>query len=180
MIKFSKILIFLLLILVNVYSLTEVIVILGCAKRNIQKQRVMTGLNYIRKSKLDKILYLSGGIKNDLQDSISESSQMLKEIKNENIKSKIIIDEKSKNTAENFVNLKNWIKNNNIYNLFSYVIVTSDFHKERALKLFNGIFNNIKVKFITSKSNCNHCWKDEKIHLKNVQSDIMNALIFIN
>ena len=92
----------------------------------------MTGLNYIRKSKLDKILYLSGGIKNDLQDSISESSEMLKQIKNENINSKIIIDEESKNTAQNFVNLKKWINNNKFSDIISYVIVI-DFHINKVL-----------------------------------------------
>ena len=96
----------------------------------------MTGLNYIRKSKPDKILYLSGGIKNDLQDSISESSEMLKQIKNENINSKIIIDEESKNTAQNFVNLKKWINNNKFSDIISYVIVTSDFHINRATKQY--------------------------------------------
>ena len=174
-----KLIVFLLLI-VSVYSLTEIIIILGCSNNYIQEQRVKAGLEYIKRSKLSKILFLSGGNKNDIHNSVSEASKMLKQIKNENLDTRIIIDEKSKNTAENFVNLKNWMKNNNIYNLFSYVIVTSDFHKERALKLFNGIFNNIKVKFITSKSNCSHCWKDEKTHLKNVHSDIMDALIFIN
>ena len=180
MMKFSNILIFLLLILVNVYSLTEVIVILGCANHNIQKQRVITGLNYIRKSKLDKILYLSGGIKNDLQDSISESSEMLKQIKNENIKSKIVIDEKSKNTAQNFVNLKNWINNNKFSDIISYVIVTSDFHINRAREIFKTIFKDINPKYILSKSDCDKCWDDENIHMKNIKSDIKDALIFIN
>ena len=168
------------LLIVNVYSLTEVIIILGCSNNSIQKERVQAGLNYINKSKLPKILYLSGGIKNDIQDSISESSKMLKEIKNHKIDATVVIDEKSKNTAENFVNLKKWIQNNYVYNLFNFVIVTSDFHKDRALKLFSAIFDNMKAKFILSKSDCIQCWKDEKIHLKNIKSDIMDALIFVN
>lgn len=168
------------LLIVNVYSLTEVIIILGCSNNSIQKERVQAGLNYINKSKLPKILYLSGGIKNDIHDSISESSKMLKEIKNHKIDATVVIDEKSKNTAENFVNLKNWIKNNHVYNLFNYVIVTSDFHKDRALKLFSGIFDNMKAKFILSESNCIQCWNDERIHSKNIKSDIMDALIYMN
>jgi len=166
--------------IVNVYALTEVIIILGCANHNIQKDRVKVGLDYIKKSKFNKILYLSGGIKNELHDTISESSKMLKEIKNHNINAKIVIDEKSKNTAENFVNLKKWINNNHVYNIFNYIIVTSDFHKERALKLFNGIFNNIKANFVLSNTECTQCWNDEKIHSKNIKSDIMDALIYIN
>ena len=180
MMKFSNILIFLLLILVNVYSLTEVIIILGCANHNIQKQRIITGLEYIRKSKSEKVLYLSGGIKNDLQDSISESSEMLKQIKNENINSKIIIDEESKNTAQNFVNLKKWINNNKFSDIISYVIVTSDFHINRAREIFKTIFKDINAKYVLSKSDCDKCWDDENIHMKNVKSDIMDALIFIN
>jgi len=177
-----KFYIFMILILniVNVQSLTEVVIILGCSDNFIQNQRVEAGLDYLKHSKFEKILYLSGGIKNELKNELSESSKMLKQINNQNINAKIILDEKSKNTAENFVNLKKWLDNNHLYNMFSYVIVTSDFHKERALRLFNGIFENIKAKVILSKSECNRCWNDENYHMNNVDSDIMKALIFLN
>lgn len=166
--------------LINVQALTEIVIILGCSNNFIQNQRVQAGIDYIKKSNLDKILYLSGGIKNQINDDISESSKMLKQIMNENLNAKIILDEKSKNTAENFVNLKKWVQNNHLYNLFNYVIVTSDFHKERALSLFNGIFDNVKAKMILSESNCIQCWNDERIHSKNIHTDIMDALIYMN
>lgn len=173
---------FILIILniVNVQSLTEIIIILGCSDSIIQNQRVNAGINYIKQSKFNNILFLSGGIKNNLKNEISESSKMLKQIAKEKLDIQIILDEKSKNTAENFVNLKKWVQNNFFHNIYNYVIVTSDFHKERALKLFNGIFENKKAKIVLSKSNCIQCWNDEKVHSKKIHSDIMDALIFMN
>ena len=160
-----------------IYASTEVIVILGCTNNKIQKERVNSALNYINKSKSSKIVYLSGGIKNEIEDKISESSKMFKLLKNKKINAQIIIDEKSKNTAQNLINLKKWIKLNSKEDMLSYVIITSDFHKERVLSIFKKIFLTDKVKFILSKSNCNNCWKDEEIHKKNIHSDIMEALI---
>jgi uncharacterized SAM-binding protein YcdF (DUF218 family) len=166
--------------LVYVQSLTEIVIILGCSNNLIQNQRVEVGMDYIKQSKLDKILYLSGGIKNEIKNDVSESSKMLKQIMNENLNAKIILDEKSKNTAENFVNLKRWVQNNHLYDLVNYVIVTSDFHKERSLSLFDGIFDDIKAKIVLSKSNCIQCWNDEKIHSKNIHTDIIDALIYMD
>ena len=162
------------------YALTEVVVILGCANRLIQRQRVEVGLNYIKKSSYPKILYLSGGIKDEAVNTISESIDMLNELKKHKINAQIICDEKSKNTAENFVNLKNWINKNKLHDLYSYVIITSDFHKNRALKLFKGIFNDKIPKIIVSESECNECWVNEKIYSQNIESDIMNAIILLD
>lgn len=175
-----KSLIIFVLLFVNVCSLTEIVIILGCSNNLIQKERVNSGLNYIKQSQIPKILYLSGGIKNNLLNDIPESKKMLKQIKKQNLDIKIIFDDESKNTAENFVNLKNWLKNNKINDEILLVVVTSDFHKKRALKLFKGIFKNIKSKFVTSKSDCIDCWNDEKIHMQNIKSDIMNAIIFLD
>tara|TARA_B110000483_G_scaffold243162_2_gene331624 strand:- start:413 stop:949 length:537 start_codon:yes stop_codon:yes gene_type:complete len=166
--------------LVYVQSLTEIVIILGCSNNLIQNQRVEAGMEYVKQSKLDKILYLSGGIKNQIKNDVSESSKMLKQIMNENLNAKIILDETSKNTAENFVNLKRWVQNNHLYNLFNFVIVTSDFHKERALSLFNGIFGNVNPQIVLSESNCIQCWNDERIHSKNIHTDIIDALIYMD
>ena len=79
--------------LINVQALTEIVIILGCSNNFIQNQRVQAGIDYIKQSKLDKILYLSGGIKNQIKNDVSESSKMLKQIMNENLNAKIILDE---------------------------------------------------------------------------------------
>lgn len=159
---------------------TEIVVILGCNDNSIQKERVQSAIKYIKQSKLKKIIYLTGGIKNNEIYDESEASRMNKIFKKEKIKSEIIIDDKSKNTAQNLINLKKWIKYYPNDEIISYVIVTSDFHKDRVYSIFKKIFNTDNVKFVLSKSLCNECWKNEEIHKKNMYADIMEALIHIN
>jgi uncharacterized SAM-binding protein YcdF (DUF218 family) len=149
-----------------------IMVVLGCHLPDIQNDRILTAIEYSKNLTNLPIWFLTGGIKNDLdtcQDTMSEASTMLSIL---NKTDNIILDEKAKNTAENFYNLKLWINNNNITN-YDIVITTSEFHKIRAEKIFNGIFkNNIKAKWNLSKKSCFSCWNDEKIHMKNIDNDI--------
>ena len=102
---------------------------------------------------------------------------MYNQIDNKNIRDiTIIIDDKAKNTAENFLNLREWVNKNHRFDIFEYVIVTSDYHKRRASLIFDGIFRNIDPKWVLSKSDCDWCWKDENKHINNVKSDIEKAL----
>jgi hypothetical protein len=158
----------------------EVIIILGCSDNQIQRQRVNAGIKYIKEtnnSNKSNIIYISGGIKNNLISKTTEASQMLNQIENEKLDIPIIIDNKAQNTAENFMYLKEWINKNYMDNLYSFVIVTSDFHQRRTLMLFNGIFNDIQPKWVLSKSECISCWNNENIHIQNVEADIQNALL---
>ena len=167
---------------IYVKCFTELIIILGNNNPNIQNERIETAIQYIKKTNNDKIIYLSGGIKKYFLRKLtlpSESSLMYNELNSKlnNFKDiNVIMDEESTNSAENFAYLKKWIfKNEPINNNFIYTIITSDFHKNRAEKLFNGIFPNIQPKFVLSDSNCYSCWNDEIIHLRNVNNDIINA-----
>ena len=58
----------------------------------------------------------------------------------------------------------------------SIVITTSDFHQDRAERIFQGIMPEITPQWNLSKSSCTRCWSDEMIHIKNVQSDITKAI----
>ena len=150
-----------------------IMVVLGCHLIDIQTDRINKAIEY------SKLLnntpykwFLTGGIKHDLQ--FCEAHMMLSIL---NKTDNVILDEKAKNTAENFNNLKRWIKINNITNI-NIIITTSEFHKERAEKIFNGIFkNNIIPTWNLSKKACDTCWTDEKIHMNNVNNDIEKALL---
>ena len=76
------------------------------------------------------------------------------------------------------MNLKRWLaikyKSNEEYEI---VITTSEYHKVRALKIFEGIFKNQLVKWNLSKEACPSCWSDETTHMKNIENDIKNALL---
>ena len=176
---------------IHVQGLTELIIILGNNNPNIQNQRIETTIQYLKHENPNKkkILYLSGGIKKYFLRSVkqmkgnTESSLMYNELNKQmkNFKDiNVIMDEESTNSAENFAYLKKWVQENYPLHDFTYTIISSDFHKNRSEKLFNGIFPIIQPKFVLSVSDCIHCWNDELIHLKNLRSDIEKAQILLN
>jgi len=166
-----------------VFSKTTIMVVLGCAMNTIQEERVYKAINYVENTDNSEIVwFLTGGVKNAVSIASTEA-QLMKE-KVENSIGKIIIDDKAKNTAENFAYLKSWILEtyNNVQELPEIVITTSEFHKERASRIFNGIFYNMQTNPLWNLSenySCGNCWNDEKIHMRNVDIDINTALRII-
>lgn len=162
----------------------HIMVILGCHIHHIQLDRVTSGFNYaINHLNLNETYwFLTGGIKYESShlrgtntcsvDSQSEARQMLHQL---NYSKNVVIDSDAKNTAENFVNLKRWLEFKK-FNNTEIIITTSEFHKNRAELIFNGIFNNVTSKWNLAKLSCANCESDERIHIRNVNNDIRNAL----
>jgi len=143
--------------------------------KGIQKDRVLTAIEYSNHLENDHLWYLSGGVKGCVENEITEASSMRGYINDKT--SKIKLDNDAINTAENFVNLKRWLeveyKSKKEYEI---VITTSEYHKDRALKIFEGIFDTEKITWNLSKEACPTCWEDELYHMRNVEKDIKNAL----
>jgi len=167
---------------------TVIIIVLGCHIKDIQTDRIQTAIELSQKfenqtsdsQKFDsQIWFLTGGVKNDIYDTISsdmnEANQMKEFLF---LDSNIIIDTEAVNTAENFLNFKKWYQHADFVEHPQIVITTSSFHKGRAEKIFKGIFHDIKVEPVwnLSQSACPTCWSDELIHIRNVDSDIKKAL----
>jgi uncharacterized SAM-binding protein YcdF (DUF218 family) len=154
-----------------------IMVVLGCNLFEIQKDRILTAIEYSKNLLEPPIWFLTGGVKNDLescQNTISEAYTMLSFL---NKTDNIILDKKAKNTAQNFCNLKSWINKNNNTD-YDVIITTSEFHKERAEKIFKGIFKNSLIpKWNLSLKSCVSCWNDEKKHMRNIEEDIKLALL---
>ena len=186
----KMIILFLFLLLIHVHGLTELIIILGNNNPNIQNERIQKAIEYLNNDSLNKrILYLSGGVKKYFLRSVnqmketSESLLMYSHLNEQMTNFKdinVIMDEKSTNSAENFVYLKKWILENYPLHDFIYTIITSDFHEKRTLRLFNSLFPLIKPKMVLSITDCYHCWTDENIHLRNVDKDIKEAIVLLN
>ena len=179
MISIVSIIIFLLYIC-NSYAIRNVIIVLGSHDDNILNERVDSTINYIINNSDDQsTLYLSGGVKeafdNDYSESESEAFKMNR-IFSSNYDVEIVQDQLAKNTAENFAYLKQWIYANfSLDSLPNVIVSTSDFHKDRAELIFNGIFPEIQPVWNLSISKCVSCWNDEHIHIKNVQNDILKT-----
>jgi len=159
-------------------------VVLGCGMEDLQKDRIETAIKYVNTVDSPVTWFLTGGVKNALKTAeITEASKMEKQIKNNN-QHRIVLDEMATNTAENFAYLKKWIMETYgiQMNKPEIIITTSEFHKERAEKIFNGIFgdNTVKIKWNLSRNACASCWNDEKIHMVNVEKDVEKAKNKIN
>ena len=159
----------------------NVLVVLGSADDRILSERVSAAIEYIESNEDQSIiLFISGGVKNAMVNESSdrgqtEASKAASSFDYENVK--IVLDEKATNTAENFAYLKRWVKSNfSTEEMPSIVITTSDFHQDRAERIFQGIMPEITPQWNLSKSSCTRCWSDEMIHIKNVQSDITKAI----
>ena len=159
----------------------NVLVVLGSADDRILSERVSAAIEYIESNEDQSIiLFISGGVKNAMVNESSdrgqtEASKAASSFEYENVK--IVLDEKATNTAENFAYLKRWVNSNfSTDEMPSIVITTSDFHQDRAERIFQGIMPEITPQWNLSKSSCTRCWSDEMIHIKNVQSDITKAI----
>lgn len=151
----------------------QIMVVLGCGMEELQNDRIKTAVDYVDKLDTSVVWFLTGGIKNAIITYDTEASKMEKQIKSKS--HQIVMDENARNTAENFAYLQKWMKTENIKQP-KIMITTSEFHKERAEKIFNGIMDNeTEVKWILSNGSCETCWDDEKIHMKNVDKDVENA-----
>lgn len=159
------------------YAVHNVIIVLGSHDNNILNERVYSTMDYINNTDNLSILYLSGGVKDAFKNDNSESEAFKM---NEQFSSiyniEIVQDQLAQNTAENFAYLKQWVyKNYNIESFPNIVISTSDFHKKRAELIFNGIFPEVEPIWNLSVSECVSCWNDERIHIKNVDNDILKT-----
>lgn len=175
-----------LIVLITVYNVYaqydatvhNVIVVLGSADNKILNERVTSTIEFINNANAPCTLYLSGGVKHSFDTTESSEATKMASVFTSNAQNvQIVLDELAKNTAENFVYLKKWVYDNfSQDNLPNVVISTSDFHKNRAERIFKGILPELEPVWNLSKSHCAYCWSDENIHMRNVEADIKKAI----
>jgi uncharacterized SAM-binding protein YcdF (DUF218 family) len=169
-----------------------ILVVLGCHISNIQNDRLVTAVSFqqeintfhVNGTQTEPIWFLTGGVKSALtslvgQIQVSEAETMSNMVNT--FSDNIVLDTKARNTAENFVNLKNWISANVDgidFDKINIVITTSKFHQKRAEKIFKGVFHDTEINpyWNLSAESCSHCESDEHIHIRNVDADVKRAL----
>ena len=117
--------------------------------------RLMKVAEYYKK--YPKKIYISGG--SPLQNQDSESAVYQRELVLLGVESKdIIIEEKSRNTKENAVFIREKLNKNNIKNI---ILITSAFHMKRSMNIFEKNLGEIGIipapcNFLASreKENC--------------------------
>ena len=160
------------------------IVMLGCNVLSLLNDRMKTGIKFaLNERNVEIEWFLSGGIKNPSESTVSEAYKMSQMISNSDefsygsTKSEwnYVLDEVSTNTAENFVMLKKMLESNP--DKYSKVyLVTSDFHFGRASKFADKIIENNDFSWILSDIELHDSRYWETIHSKNIDNDVEKAL----
>jgi len=124
----------------------EAIIILSYAIRqdgtltDIAKERADTALELLTKNKYDKIIASGGAGGFEKEKPVSEAESIKRYLTERGIDEKFIIkEEKSKDTIGNAVFAKKIAGEEKIKN---FLVVTSDFHIERAKYVFDFVFGN--------------------------------------
>jgi len=124
--------------------------------------------------------FLSGGIKDgnmmQRKEIVSEAQIMENQITIKNTSNHswhFIKDTVAKNTAENFVIANRTVDFGSYANVY---VVTSAFHYERARQMADMIVENNRFKWLLSDAELADSRYWERIHLKNVRSDVKRAI----
>jgi hypothetical protein len=156
------------------------LILLGCNITSLLMDRVMTAINFIENNQnnFNKITwYLSGGIKYDgkLSEAVIMKSELENLIEERNLNNNIIydyiLDEQSKNTAENFYRSSNYL-NTSQENYDNIYIITSKFHHNRAQLMMSYIDSSRSYNWILGDMQQSDSLYWENIHIKNVLNDV--------
>lgn len=160
------------------------LILLGCNMSYLLNDRISTAVNFASKFNETNInWFLSGGIKNPEEDTVTEAEKMAQEIsKFEEIyvndvtgsKWNYIYDTIATNTAENFIMAQKFLEEQPVYYSEIYVI-TSRFHYNRAKKIADKLINK-NVKWILGNGEFIDSVYWENIHIKNVDADVNKAI----
>ena len=126
------------------------LILLGCNISYLLQDRITTAVQFAGNfNKTNVNWFLSGGIKNPLEDKITEAEKMAhKIVESEYIHTRrlsgskwnYIYDTEATNTAENFIMVKKYLEETTI-EYSEIVVITSDFHYNRASKIAGKIID---------------------------------------
>ena len=153
------------------------LILLGCHINELLQGRVETAIDLALTKDGTVDWFLSGGIKNPTESTVSEAEKMAHMICPDDRACPdnwtFVYDTVATNTAENF------ILANRQLNLTTYsdiYVVTSNFHKNRAKTIADKIITNNKFIWALSDLKLSDSEYWEKIHIKNVDADVKKAI----
>lgn len=166
------------------------IILLGCNLIHILNDRVNSAItfanfynsnvNYYDLYDYKITWFLTGGVKNKNHNALTEADTMKNILKTKNIHEynwNYIIDDESTNTAQNFIAVNQMT---NDYDFEKIYVVTSEFHHERANKISKLVNENNTYSWILSPIEDRDSRYWEKIHIKNIENDVISARRHLN
>lgn len=164
--------------------LLMLIIILGSNIPNILEDRVNTIAHYVNNitktsSTIEFDWILTGGYKGTNPDNLPTEAEIMKtQLQNYTFDNynftNYLIDRNSTNTVENFLFVSKYLKSNDYYD--SIYVVTSDFHHPRANMILSKIIPNNNFQWILGKEEELDSRYWERVHMRNIDSDIDKAL----
>ena len=139
----------------------NLIVILGCSILSIMNDRLKTTLKL--NIQPNDIFLLTGG--NKYNSFIISEANYMYSILSKHYNNEFILDEKSKNTAENIYFIQKMKWNNTI------TIITSYFHQHRVQLITNELLHNINITWNLSYL-YHSIAENEHEYIKNIYHDI--------
>ena len=113
----------------NEYLEADCLIVFGCHLKPLLDERIKTVLEILKVKKVDKIL-LTGGI--GVAGDFNESDYMKEVLLKNNVKEEIIlIEDKSTTTEENIINSIEILKNNNLIENKTIILVSNQAHLKR-------------------------------------------------
>jgi uncharacterized SAM-binding protein YcdF (DUF218 family) len=156
------------------------LVLLGCNIPYLLNDRVRTATSFAESlSSVNVTWFLSGGIKNPSEDTVTEAEKMgalVAQYATGGNSWNYVYDVVATNTAENFIMVKKHLLETNVEysNVF---IITSKFHHLRAKKIAEQIIGGQpSMQWVLSDAELEDSRYWETIHIKNVDKDVKKAL----
>jgi hypothetical protein len=161
------------------------LVLLGCNVPYLLNDRIATAVKFANRFNNESVSvdwFLSGGIKNPAEDTVTEAEKMAAKISDFE-KSKTndltgnnwnyIYDTVATNTAENFIMVKKYLDETTV-DYSEVFVITSDFHYNRAKKIADKIIDT-QIGWVLSDAELHDSRYWETVHIKNVDADVKKA-----
>ena len=150
-------------------------VLLGCNVPTLLEGRIKKAVDYANTANATQIdWFLSGGIKNPAEDTVTEAEKMMRTItaKPNATAWSFIRDDVATNTAENFIMVENSVDLNNYSGVY---VITSEFHHERAKKIADRVIVGNDFIWVLAPEELHDSRYWERVHIKNVEADVSKA-----
>lgn len=149
-------------------------ILLGCNVPALLDGRIKKAVDYAANATDSKIdWFLSGGIKNPAEDTVTEAEKMVQIIsRNGTARWNFIRDDMATNTAENFIMADKAVDLSNYNDVY---VITSDFHHERAKKIADKVIAGNEFKWLLAPEELHDSRYWERVHIRNVDADVIQA-----
>jgi uncharacterized SAM-binding protein YcdF (DUF218 family) len=151
-------------------------ILLGCNVPTLLEGRIKKAVEFanatVNTTQID--WFLSGGIKNPAEDTVTEAEKMMRTISTKPNATawSFIRDDVATNTAENFIMAEKAVDLSNYNGIY---VITSDFHHERAKKIADKVIVGNNFMWVLAPEELDDSRQWERVHIRNVDADVSKA-----